>query len=925
MSDTPDFPPTARAADSQNALDELTGGVFSAPTPGERAARVRAWIATQPSPELLGDVQKQLQNRDKAAARLISDHLNEIARIQRQDAIAGEWIVSINALLAAPTLDVAAAAAWQRDAARAGAPLSREPLSQLKATLVERVRQVEDLERRSQVQREAAVLLAQRIEVLSSKSWRDAAHVRTALEGDVQHWLEQQQSLTEQPAWASVSERFATQLNQAREHLLLVWNTFNAAIAAAQAAADNADAPLPGVPVWDDEIRVARGEPAQNQPPAVSPAATQAESPSVSAAAAQLSPAQRQANAWAAVSANLQALAAAVQAEDEAQKAQHVAALRITLRHQGRWLDEQQAAAVHEQLIAAGQAQGWQPQQADAQRTQLIEQARALLGEAAPTGRKLQDALRDLRAQWKSIDQLMPPNNALWKQFDEACTAVHLIVQQWLEKARSQSNQHRAARMALIEEVRAWTDALSAKLSTSAHAAEQAVQQAVEKATDAADAAADTAEQLSAQVRHDWREVSRSLHQFIQRWREGGHVGEKVFAEIQPLWKQAISAAEAPLKSAQKDSVQRRNALIDAARAQADAPSLDIDAIKALQQRWQAEAQAVPLERRLEQKLWEAFRDPIDAAFKRHPAPSRGAERGERRSAVPSAAAMPEPRELSAHDRAVVDAARALQDASASGDANAIRAAQAALQAVVRQAPAAPQPTPVATDAATNAAAEAAPDAAAEKPAASPPQPTRPIVAVRGDDRPGARSTAAPARAERPSERRHAKTADRAGARAAEARPARLGDYAFRLQRQAAEQAEAALRRLSAQAHGQALTQLGAAWAARDAEQLPTVAELGKLPTVTRSAWAAAIAGQVQSSEAAAAALLRLEIAADVPTPAEHMAQRRMLQLQLLTQRNRAAAPDQTWAHDVASVLSGPHSEAAQRRLSAVLKSLLKV
>jgi ATP-dependent RNA helicase SUPV3L1/SUV3 len=42
----------------------------------------------------------------------------------------------------------------------------------LKARLAERVKGIEDLQHRVQVQREAAVLLAQRIEVLSTKSWR---------------------------------------------------------------------------------------------------------------------------------------------------------------------------------------------------------------------------------------------------------------------------------------------------------------------------------------------------------------------------------------------------------------------------------------------------------------------------------------------------------------------------------------------------------------------------------------------------------------------------------------------------------------------------------------------------------------------------------------------------------------------------------
>ena len=69
--------------------------------------------------------------------------------------------------------------------------------------------------------------------------------------------------------------------------------------------------------------------------------------------------------------------------------------------------------------------------------------------------------------------------------------------------------------------------------------------------------------------------------------------------------------------------------------------------------------------------------------------------------------------------------------------------------------------------------------------------------------------------------------------------------------------------------------------------------------------------------------LLRLEIAAEVPTPAEHLSDRRMMQLQLLTRRNEAA-PAQTWAQDVAELLAQPSDAAAARRLQNVLKALMR-
>jgi hypothetical protein len=70
-------------------------------------------------------------------------------------------------------------------------------------------------------------------------------------------------------------------------------------------------------------------------------------------------------------------------------------------------------------------------------------------------------------------------------------------------------------------------------------------------------------------------------------------------------------------------------------------------------------------------------------------------------------------------------------------------------------------------------------------------------------------------------------------------------------------------------------------------------------------------------------ALLRLEMAAEVNTPAQHQQARRQLQLQLLTKRHEAP-PIQTWAQDVTTVLQSAHSADAAQRLQAVLRVLLK-
>ena len=898
MSDAPEVNPTPAKTPEQHPLDAMTGGAFSAETSGDRAARIRDWLATQPAVEQLQDVLKELSARDKSAARAVRERLDEIRRTENQEKISVEWAEKAQALLAASPFNAADAATWQRDAAKAGAALSREPLSQYKAQLSERVKAIEDLQHRVQVQREVAFLLAQRIEVLSTKSWRDAQAALEHLKTDVQRWQEQAQALSDDVSWSSVDSRFPPQLESASGQLILVWEAFQSALTQTEAAAADEAAPLPPVPVWADELRVARGLPpeAAAAAEAAKPAPRAVAGQSPAPAKAKVTPEQIEA-AKAALATATQALKEETTAGNSKPDSAAVQALRAAIKSHGRHADEALVQQVHEALVAAGDTVGWLRDQADQQREALIAKAQELLNRPegqALGGRKIQEGLRQLREQWKLTDQGAAPNHSLWKKFDEACNAAYKVVESWHDKLRQDSTQAKGQRQALIDEIKAWTQ--------------------------------DNANN------QDWKNVARSVRQFAERWRESGHIGEKLFAELQPLFKQAIAAAEAPLHAAQKASLDRRHAMIDEATQLGEAPNLRIDAVKALQQRWQAEAQGVPLDRKHEQKLWDAFRKPLDDAFNR-----KGQERGGRAAAV----------ELSEHDKRVLDASKAVEAANASGDAQQIREALAALDAAIKgqslpareaaaaaAAPASAEPAgdaPAATDSEADNSAAAAP---------APVKPAKPVVAVRGDDRPGMKKEAAPSA--RPGDRRdgprgrdggRTDRGDRGPRDAArgrtggrdfvrEERGPRLADPAFRAQRDAMEHAQEALRKLAAQAHGEALTQLMDAWQARDAAQLPSPQQLGsKVSAQTRGAWSQAVGNAPQGD--ATEALLRLEMAADVPTPADQITARRALQLQLLTKRN-APSPQDTWAQDAAQVLATARDEGKARRLQSVLKQLLR-
>jgi ATP-dependent RNA helicase SUPV3L1/SUV3 len=717
------------------------------------------------------------------------------------------------------------------------------------------------------------------------------------------------------------------------------------------AASEDPAAPLPAVPVWADELRAARGI---SSPTTSLVADKSARPPKVKLDPAVL--ADLRSKSTAAVQEALTKLETEV-AEGHGKSTPKAAAdLRNALKENIRHIDSALEAVCHAALTAAGELEGWQRWRADQIREDLVEKAEKLV--AKPMGgRKQQEALRAMREQWKTSDQGGTPNHALWKRFDDACNESHKVVEAWLEKTKEQTEATKAQRRVLIDEVLAWAEAN--KTNT------------------------------------DWKHHIRSLNGFVSKWREAGHLSEKTFAEIQPVWKAAMDAADAPLTTARNDSLARRRAMIEEAQTLGAEPQLRIDAVKAVQQRWQHEAQQVPIERKQEQKLWDAFRKPIDDAFQRKTA--------EREKAAGA---------LGEFDRMVVEASKAVAAATASGDAQQIHAAAKALEAVVRgQVPvaapvvavapavvAAPAETAVAADAAepvTSAAdatpasaeadansevaeitegsiesavavaedttaAESSPEVEVEVEAEADAEPAaapvvvkvapKPVVAMRGDDRPGMRK-AEPAAAGRggkfgdrkdpraggkdarprtgtdnkfePHREERGGRGDRFSERPAfEERGPRLGDAAFRAQREAFETANSALKKLAEQAHGEVLTHLISAWEKRDPEQLPSGQELGKqVPAAVRTRWAQALTAPAAGDSAEA--LLRMEIATELPTPAEHISARRMLQLQLLTRRN-APAPHETWAEDMAKVFASPYDAAQTRRVQNVLKALLK-
>ena len=195
----------------------------------------------------------------------------------------------------------------------------------------------------------------------------------------------------------------------------------------------------------------------------------------------------------------------------------------------------------------------------------------------------------------------------------------------------------------------------------------------------------------------------------------------------------------------------------------------------------------------------------------------------------------------------------------------------------------------------------------------------------RGAERGGRRPEGRPDEFGRSRDERPGRDGPRFGdARPAQDRGPRLGDEAFRAQREALERAEASLRKLAAQAHGEVVTGLLGAWEKRDPELLPGAPALGRAVSAgARTLWAKALReGAASSDEQTIQCLTRLEIGAELPTPAEHQAARRAMQLFLLTKRNDPP-PAQTWPEDIAKLLACPYDAGQAARARSVLKALL--
>lgn len=243
---------------------------------------------------------------------------------------------------------------------------------------------------------------------------------------------------------------------------------------------------------------------------------------------------------------------------------------------------------------------GWQHWGGGRVRDDLAEAAEKLAKDATSEKLNLKlhgDAVNLLRERWKEVDKLGgATNRELWERFDNALKLAYVPIAEQLAKLKAQRQDNLAERNKLL-------DALDAVAATDP-------------------------------TTPDWRAATRALEQFQIAWRKLGPlehtVPTKAKAALVERQLKSVARLEAPLSAARATEEARRQDLIAQAKTlSSDANARDaINKVRELQKQWQASAQALPLARNHETKLWANFKAATDAVFEQRDAAGKAREAG---------------------------------------------------------------------------------------------------------------------------------------------------------------------------------------------------------------------------------------------------------------------------------------------------------
>lgn len=230
-----------------------------------------------------------------------------------------------------------------------------------------------------------------------------------------------------------------------------------------------------------------------------------------------------------------------------------------------------------------------------------------------------------MRERWKGLDAVSGhAPKSLWERFDAACTAAYAPAAAHFKHLADERHSNAAKAQALIEE----TQAMAAGVREGA----------------------------------EWKNIAAAAQRLRQMWGRLGAIDRKDKKKLDTAFDQALAQLLAPLSEQRQVEMGRREQLIAEVEKLQPSDRHTLDNLRHLQERWQEQARALPLERKAEQALWLRFRAACDAIFARRKETAHAADH-----------------ERKAHLHVREDLCAALETATFSGEDKAQLAAMAKL------------------------------------------------------------------------------------------------------------------------------------------------------------------------------------------------------------------------------------------------------
>ncbi|WP_036168436.1 DUF349 domain-containing protein [Massilia sp. 9096] len=252
--------------------------------------------------------------------------------------------------------------------------------------------------------------------------------------------------------------------------------------------------------------------------------------------------------------------------------------------------------------------------------------------EALPTQNlamsELAKKVGSMRDRWKALDSLSgAAPKSLWERFDAACTTAYAPAAAHFKHLADERHGNAARGEKLVEEARN-----------------------------------EIARLQSGEA--DWKHVAGTVQRLRLAWSHLGAIDRKEKKRLDGLFTDALNVLQAPLEQQRKTEMAKREEIIEQAAAIDPHDRHAIDTMRALQQRWQEQARALPLERKAEQALWQRFRAVCDGVFQRRKETMHEADI-ERRAHEAAKEAISARLEAAAPDVTAATAGKLLRDAAA--------------------------------------------------------------------------------------------------------------------------------------------------------------------------------------------------------------------------------------------------------------------